>query len=197
MLFQEFVSVWVRDPRIQKEDFWHSYIDYEICIHTNSMCFTMKTSCVRRRFKEFVWLRERLQSNALLIQLPELPSKTPFFNINNRQHVDQRRQGLEDFLKKILQNALLLSDSRLHLFLQSHLSSEDIEACVSGQTRYSVAEAIQKFASSNRRFPEEDGERKKEKNYLDSDSERYFLVFCFHIYIYVYLYECLCIHVYI
>ncbi|XP_038626889.1 sorting nexin-10 isoform X1 [Tachyglossus aculeatus] len=167
----EFVSVWVRDPRIQKEDFWHSYIDYEICIHTNSMCFTMKTSCVRRRFKEFVWLRERLQSNALLIQLPELPSKTPFFNINNRQHVDQRRQGLEDFLKKILQNALLLSDSRLHLFLQSHLSSEDIEACVSGQTRYSVAEAIQKFASSNRRFPEEDEERKKEKNYVDSDSE--------------------------
>ncbi|XP_038626916.1 sorting nexin-10 isoform X2 [Tachyglossus aculeatus] len=135
------------------------------------MCFTMKTSCVRRRFKEFVWLRERLQSNALLIQLPELPSKTPFFNINNRQHVDQRRQGLEDFLKKILQNALLLSDSRLHLFLQSHLSSEDIEACVSGQTRYSVAEAIQKFASSNRRFPEEDEERKKEKNYVDSDSE--------------------------
>uniref|UniRef100_S4R1A0 Sorting nexin 10 n=1 Tax=Mus musculus TaxID=10090 RepID=S4R1A0_MOUSE len=31
---EEFVSVWVRDPRIQKEDFWHSYIDYEICIHT-------------------------------------------------------------------------------------------------------------------------------------------------------------------
>uniref|UniRef100_A0A8V8TMW7 Sorting nexin 10 n=1 Tax=Homo sapiens TaxID=9606 RepID=A0A8V8TMW7_HUMAN len=60
---EEFVSVWVRDPRIQKEDFWHSYIDYEICIHTNSMCFTMKTSCVRRRYREFVWLRQRLQNN--------------------------------------------------------------------------------------------------------------------------------------
>ncbi|XP_074051631.1 sorting nexin-10 isoform X2 [Macrotis lagotis] len=167
----EFVSVWVRDPRIQKEDFWHSYIDYEICIHTNSMCFTMKTSCVRRRFREFVWLRQRLQNNALLIQLPELPSKNLFFNINNRQHVDQRRQGLEEFLRKILQNALLLSDSRLHLFLQSHLSSEDIEACVSGQTSYSVTEAIHKFASSNRRFPEEDGEERKKDNSIEYGSE--------------------------
>ncbi|XP_037365425.1 sorting nexin-10 isoform X1 [Talpa occidentalis] len=167
---KEFVSVWVRDPRIQKEDFWHSYIDYEICIHTNSMCFTMKTSCVRRRYREFVWLRQRLQSNALLVQLPELPSKNLFFNMNNRQHVDQRRQGLEDFLRKVLQNALLLSDSSLHLFLQSHLNSEDIEACVSGQTKYSVEEAIHKFALMNRRFPEEDEEGKKE-NDIDYDSE--------------------------
>ncbi|XP_029781888.1 sorting nexin-10 isoform X1 [Suricata suricatta] len=170
MPLQEFVSVWVRDPRIQKEDFWHSYIDYEICIHTNSMCFTMKTSCVRRRYREFVWLRQRLQSNALLVQLPELPAKNLFFNMNNRQHVDQRRQGLEDFLRKVLQNALLLSDSCLHLFLQSHLNSEDIEACVSGQTKYTVEDAIHKFALMNRRFPEEDEEGKKE-NDIDYDSE--------------------------
>nr|XP_030713249.1 sorting nexin-10 isoform X2 [Globicephala melas] len=139
-------------------------------ILTNSMCFTMKTSCVRRRYREFVWLRQRLQSNALLVQLPELPSKNLFFNMNNRQHVDQRRQGLEDFLRKVLQNALLLSDSSLHLFLQSHLNSEDIEACVSGQTKYSVEEAIHKFALMNRRFPEEEEEGKKE-NDIDYDSE--------------------------
>lgn len=36
----------------------------------------------------------------LVRQLPELPSKNLFFNMNNRQHVDQRRQGLEDFLRK-------------------------------------------------------------------------------------------------
>lgn len=32
---QELISVWVRDPRIQKEDFWHAYLDYEICIHVS------------------------------------------------------------------------------------------------------------------------------------------------------------------
>lgn len=168
---QEFVTVLVRDPRIQKEDSWHSHIDYEIFIHTNSMCFTRKTSCVRRRFREFVWLRQRLQKNAVLLQLPELPSKTPFFNMNNPHHVDHRRQGLQEFLEKILQNALLLSDSRLHLFLQTQLSPEDIEACVSGQTKYSVADAIHKFASLKRRFPIEDEERERGKNEADSDSE--------------------------
>lgn len=93
--------------------------------------------------------------------------------MNNRQHVDQRRQGLEDFLRKVLQNALLLSDSSLHLFLQSHLNSEDIEACVSGQTKYSVEEAIHKFALMNRRFPEEEEEEEegKKDNDVDYDSE--------------------------
>ncbi|XP_039197983.1 sorting nexin-10 isoform X5 [Crotalus tigris] len=134
---QEFVTVWVRDPKLQKEDFWHSYIDYEIFIHTNSMCFTIKTSCVRRRFREFVWLRQKLQSNAVLM---------------------------------VLQNPVLLSDSRLHLFVQTQLSPEDIEACVSGNTKYSVAEAIRGFAYLKRRFPVEHEEKKKE-NYADSDSE--------------------------
>lgn len=76
------------------------------------------------------------------------------------------------FNYRVLQNALLLSDSSLHLFLQSHLNSEDIEACVSGQTKYSVEEAIHKFALMNRRFPEEDEEGKKD-NDVDYDSERY------------------------
>ncbi|MEE6465918.1 hypothetical protein FKM82_006739 [Ascaphus truei] len=135
---EEIISVWVRDPKIQKED-WHSYLDYEICIHTNSMCFTLKTSCVRRRFREFVWLRQKLQSNAVLL---------------------------------VMQCPVLLSDSRLHLFLQSQLGVEEMEACVSGQTTYSVSEAIHKFATSNRRFPVE--EEEKTNHYVDS--ERYFHV---------------------
>ncbi|RXM27610.1 Sorting nexin-10A [Acipenser ruthenus] len=125
---QEFVSVWVRDPRIQKADSWQSYVDYEICVHTNSMCFRKKTSCVRRRYREFVWLKQRLQDNALLI---------------------------------ILQDTSLLSDSRLHLFLQSKLSPTKIEACVSGQTQYTVAEAIQRYACADSRFPVEEKHEEK------------------------------------
>ncbi|KAM5158077.1 sorting nexin-10 [Mantella aurantiaca] len=154
----ESICVWVRDPKIQKED-WYSYLDYEICIHTNSMCFTLKTSRVRRRFREFVWLRQKLQSNAVLIDLPELPPKIPFFNISNAQNVQQRIRGLQDFLKKVVECPLLLSDSKLHLFLQTQLSPDEIEACASGQTKYSVAEAVHKFAKSTRRFPEEEEEQ--------------------------------------
>lgn len=168
---KEFVSVWVRDPRIQKEDSWQSYVDYEICVHTNSMCFRKKTSCVRRRYREFVWLRQALQDNALLIDVPVLPSKNPFFSMNNTQHVEQRMKGLQEFLEKILQNTSLLSDSRLHLFLQSKLSPTKIEACVSGQTKYTVAEVIQRYACANSRFPVEEKHEEKSPAYSDSDSE--------------------------
>lgn len=36
---QQVISVWVRDPRIQKNDFWHAYIDYEICLHVSKKRF--------------------------------------------------------------------------------------------------------------------------------------------------------------
>ncbi|XP_069816548.1 sorting nexin-10 isoform X2 [Dendropsophus ebraccatus] len=165
----ETISVWVRDPKIQKVD-WHPYLDYEICIHTNSMCFTVKTSRVRRRFREFVWLRQKLQSNAVLIDLPELPPKIPFFNINNTHNVEQRIRGLQQFLNKVVQCPVLLSDSRLHLFLQTQLPLEEIEACASGQTKYSVCEAIHKFATSNRRFPAEKEEEQTSCHLLPESS---------------------------
>ncbi|KAJ8415896.1 hypothetical protein AAFF_G00404530 [Aldrovandia affinis] len=167
----EFVSVWVRDPKIQREDFWHAHIDYEIGIHTNSMCFTKKTSCVRRRYSEFVWLKHRLQENALLMDLPELPPRNPFFSLNNAQHVSQRMRGLQKFLDVILQNPVVLSDSCLHLFLQSQLSVTKMEACASGQTRFSVDQAIQRCGCELRRFHSQEELAVQGKTCCDSDCE--------------------------
>ncbi|KAK1805304.1 hypothetical protein P4O66_019648, partial [Electrophorus voltai] len=152
---KEFVSVWVQDPQLHKEDFWHMYFDYDICLHTNSMCFCKKRSSVRRRYSEFVWLRQRLRNNALLIHLPKLPPANPFFSLNNVYHVTQRMQGLQKFLEEVLQIPLLLSDSCLHLFLQSQLSITSIDACVQGRTRYTVAQAMQ-CGASNPCFPIEE-----------------------------------------
>ncbi|XP_071383894.1 sorting nexin-10A [Centroberyx affinis] len=164
----EFISICVRDPRLHKDDFWHTHIDYEICLHTNSMCFRKKTSCVRRRYSEFVWLRHCLQQNALIIELPKLPPWNPFFSLNNTEQVNQRMKGLQEFLEIVLQTPLLLSDSRLHLFLQSELSMTKMEKCALGQTRYTVAHAIQRASSSYiNSFPLED----TDKASCDSDCE--------------------------
>lgn len=38
-----------------------------VILQTNSKAFTAKTSCVRRRYREFVWLRRQLQKNAGLV----------------------------------------------------------------------------------------------------------------------------------
>ncbi|KAL3044055.1 hypothetical protein OYC64_003812 [Pagothenia borchgrevinki] len=144
----DIISICVQDPRLLKDYLWHTHVDYEICLHTNSMCFRKKSSCVRRRYSEFVWLRHCLEQNALIIELPKLPSRNPFFSSKNPGQVAQRMKGFEEFLESIFENPLLLSDSRLHLFLQSDLSITRIERCASGKTRYTVAEAIQRCNSS-------------------------------------------------
>ncbi|XP_076826830.1 sorting nexin-10B [Brachyhypopomus gauderio] len=150
---KEVISVWVRDPRIQKEDFWHAYIDYEICIHTDSLAFNKKSSCVRRRYSEFVWLRQKLKENALLqLNLPELPPKNPFFSLNNARQIAARMDGLRQFLEEIVLSPVLLSDSCLHLFLQSQLSMKKMEACAQGRSHYTVAEAIESFSTKGQRF---------------------------------------------
>ncbi|XP_040857174.1 sorting nexin-11 isoform X1 [Ochotona curzoniae] len=145
---EEVITVRVQDPRVQNEGSWNSYVDYKIFLHTNSKAFTAKTSCVRRRYREFVWLRKQLQKNAGLVPVPELPGKSTFFGSSD-EFIEKRRQGLQHFLEKVLQSVVLLSDSQLHLFLQSQLSVPEIEACVQGRSPVTVSDAILRYAMSN------------------------------------------------
>ncbi|XP_027885616.1 sorting nexin-11 isoform X1 [Xiphophorus couchianus] len=146
---KEFVAVRVQDPRIQNEGSWNSYVDYKIFLHTNSKAFTAKTSCVRRRYSEFEWLRKKLQKNAGLVPVPDLPGKS-FFSFNNEDFLEKRRRGLQVFLDKVVHTTVCLSDSQLHLFLQTQLPIGHIQDCVQGLTPYSVTDAILTYASSNR-----------------------------------------------
>ena len=70
------------------------------------------------------------------------------------------------FLSSVLHTPVLLSDSRVHLFLQSDLSITKIEKCALGKTRYTVAEAIQRSGGGYIG-------RLEDKASLDSDCERY------------------------
>ena len=72
---------------------------------------------------------------------------------------------MSPFFFSVLREPLLLSDSRLHLFLQSDLSITRMERCALGKTRYTVGEAIQRSSSGFISRLEDKG--------CDSDSERY------------------------
>ncbi|CAB1333828.1 unnamed protein product, partial [Coregonus sp. 'balchen'] len=130
---------------------------------TNSLCFTKKISCVRRRYSEFVWLRQKLQANSLLI-------------LNNAQQITERMKGLQKFLELTLESNLLLSDSCLHLFLQSDLGVSKIEACASGRSHYSVSQAVLRCGCKLRRFnSQEDLLETSRKESWDSDSVSVFV----------------------
>ncbi|TRZ00339.1 hypothetical protein DNTS_002861 [Danionella cerebrum] len=151
----EFIAVRVQDPRVQNEGSWSSYVDFKIFLHTNSKAFTAKTSCVRRRYSEFVWLKKKLQKNAGLVPVPDLPKKSIFSFIND-DFIERRRKGLQSFLDKVLHMTVCLSDSQLHLFLQTQLPVKHIEDCVQGHTPFTVTEAILSYASSNRGWEQEE-----------------------------------------
>lgn len=57
---------------------------------------------------------------------------------------------------RTVQNVVLLSDSQLHLFLQSQLSVPEIEAYVQGRGPMSVTDAILHYARSNFGWIQED-----------------------------------------
>ncbi|KAM4623537.1 sorting nexin-11 isoform 2-T2 [Polymixia lowei] len=116
---------------------------------TNSKAFTAKTSCVRRRYSEFAWLKKKLQKNAGLVPVPDLPGKS-IFSFSNEDFLERRRRGLQVFLDKVLHMTVCLSDSQLHLFLQTQLPVGHIQDCVQGHTPYTVTDAILTYASSNR-----------------------------------------------
>ncbi|NWH42141.1 SNX11 protein, partial [Chloropsis hardwickii] len=134
---EELTTVRVQDPRVQNEGSWNSYVDYKIFLHTNSRAFTAKTSCVRRRYREFVWLRRQLQRNAGLCPC----------GVGGGSRGDLSLSlSLSPCVPRVVQSAVLLSDSRLHLFLQSQLPVPAIEACVQGRGPLSVTEAILHYA---------------------------------------------------
>ncbi|XP_046897181.1 sorting nexin-10B isoform X2 [Hypomesus transpacificus] len=168
---QQVISVWVRDPRMQKNDFWHAYLDYEICLHTNSLSFTRKISSVRRRYSEFVWLKQTLQKNSLLmVKLPKLPPKNPFFSLNNAKQITERMKGLQRFLELTLKSSLLLSDSCLHLFLQSDLIIDQMEACAAGRTHYTVEQAVLRCGRALRRFHSLDDQQENQSEDRETSS---------------------------
>ncbi|MEE6523073.1 hypothetical protein FKM82_021809 [Ascaphus truei] len=87
--------------------------------------------------------------------VPELPGKVPF-HVGNDDFIEKRRQGLQQFLEQAVQSMVLLSDSQLHLFLQSQLSLRDIEACVQGHRSFTATAAILSYAMSNRGWVQEE-----------------------------------------
>ncbi|CAL8309340.1 unnamed protein product [Boreogadus saida] len=159
----EFIAVRVQDPRVQNEGSWNSHVDYKIFLHTNSKSFTAKTSCVRRRYSEFVWLKKKLQKNSGLVPVPGLPNKSFFSSFNNEDFLERRRTGLQSFLDQVLHMTVCLSDSQLHLFMQTQLPVRHIEDCVQGHTPYTVTDAILTYASSNRGFAQAQEDLQKER----------------------------------
>nr|XP_010296848.1 PREDICTED: sorting nexin-12 [Balearica regulorum gibbericeps] len=100
-------------------------INYFSSLQTNLPIFKLKESCVRRRYSDFEWLKNELERDSKIV-VPPLPGKAlkrqlPFRGdegIFEESFIEERRQGLEQFINKIAGHPLAQNERCLHMFLQ-------------------------------------------------------------------------------
>ncbi|XP_006024521.1 sorting nexin-12 [Alligator sinensis] len=94
-------------------------------LQTNLPIFKLKESCVKRRYSDFEWLKNELERDSKIV-VPPLPGKAlkrqlPFRGdegIFEESFIEERRQGLEQFINKIAGHPLAQNERCLHMFLQ-------------------------------------------------------------------------------
>lgn len=97
------------------------YTDYEIICRTNLPAFRLKQSSVRRRYSDFEIFKNLLENENSRVVIPSLPGKI-FTNRFNDDIIEQRRSGLEKFLKIVAGHPLLQTGSKiLSSFIQDDI----------------------------------------------------------------------------
>ncbi|RKP07004.1 sorting nexin-3 [Thamnocephalis sphaerospora] len=108
---ENFLEIEVRNP--QTHGFGRKmFTDYEIVCRTNIPAFKVTQSLVRRRYREFEWLRDMLERESTRVTIPQLPGKV-FTNRFVDEVIEARREGLERFLQVVAGHPLLQTGSKV------------------------------------------------------------------------------------
>jgi len=91
---------------------------YEVFTKTSLPHFVFREMHVRRRFKEFEWLRSRLSRRYLGCVIPKLPKKRVYGNFEP-VFVEERRLELQLFLNYVIRHPLLTKSLELEIFLSA------------------------------------------------------------------------------
>ncbi|CCD23025.1 Snx3p NDAI_0A08720 [Naumovozyma dairenensis CBS 421] len=95
------------------------FTDYEIFCHTNLPNFKKRSSKVRRRYSDFEFFKKCLIKEITMlhnhprIMVPHLPGKVFFSNRFNDDVIEERRQGLNKWMKTVAGHPLLQSGSQV------------------------------------------------------------------------------------
>ncbi|XP_048727909.1 sorting nexin-10-like [Ostrea edulis] len=138
------IDVSVRNPITHNTWEKGRFTSYEIAIQTDLKSFCLQCSVSRRRFKEFEWIHRCLKNHHPLENPPTLPPKKFFGERFDPSFIAFRMKSLEEYLKQLLQHGLYLSDVALHLFLQSNLTTAEIDKFLKGDISSEAIEELWK-----------------------------------------------------
>ncbi|ESO83504.1 hypothetical protein LOTGIDRAFT_204779 [Lottia gigantea] len=109
------------------------YTTYDITIQTKHQAYHLERSVTGRRYSEFTWLKKTLKTHHPSIKPQQFPPKKFFANKFDRCFLEERRKDLEDYLNRVQTECLYLSDVSYHLFVQTDLTTEDIDNYLQGR----------------------------------------------------------------
>lgn len=111
---ENFLEIEVTDPlTIQPTSSPNSrYTTYLIRLSTNIPAFKLRRSEVRRRYSDFEVFRDLLERESARVSIPLLPGKV-YINRFDDSVIEDRRRGLERFLKIVVGHPLLQTGSRV------------------------------------------------------------------------------------
>jgi len=128
------IVVKIGDPEKHGEGV-SGYVSYEIQTKTSMPGFEKPSFFVRRRYNDFVWLRQALEEKHPDCIVPPLPEKEQLHYLERfaEQFIDHRRQALEVFLWRLADHPVLSQSKDFHTFLEAKVwvsaSSTDLKSC--------------------------------------------------------------------
>lgn len=121
------------------------YTDYEILCRTNIPSFKLRQSTVRRRYSDFEYFRDILERESARVTIPPLPGKV-FTNRFSDDVIENRRQGLEKFLKIVVGHPLLQTGSKV---LAAFVQGEFFLVLPREKTTFQVTNAVYLWTDPN------------------------------------------------
>lgn len=103
-----------------------SHTVYTVITKTTSKAYKSPTFTVTRRYRDFLWLYERLHENSPGVVVPPPPEKQAVGRFD-AQFVESRRMALERMINKIAAHPVLRHDGDLKTFLESDAFNVDIK----------------------------------------------------------------------
>lgn len=113
----------VKDPLKELPETKDAYVSYLVSAKTNLPIFSSQTPSVRRRFQDFVFLRDHLVKDFPACVVPVLPDKHRLEYITgdrfSPEFMERRRLELHRFLQRIARHPMLQRSTLLRAFLES------------------------------------------------------------------------------
>ncbi|KAF2214557.1 hypothetical protein CERZMDRAFT_57066 [Cercospora zeae-maydis SCOH1-5] len=149
-----------------------SHTAYNVITTTTSKAYMNPTFTVTRRYRDFLWLYERLHDNNPGVVVPPPPEKQAMGRFD-QNFIESRRQALERMINKIASHPILQMDGDLKTFLESEQFSVAIkhsgkDPLLGGTESKGIMSSIGLGGSSGGKFIEHDDWFHDRRVYLDA-----------------------------